>query len=896
MISIIIINIFLLITITKAVAPSDLVISKIQITGGTGKTSEDFISIYNKTNSAIDLNGLRLVKRTKTGTTDTTLKSWVSSTLLNPNTYYTWACSANDFATSINADTSSTQTISDDNGVALRTGAENTGTIIDSVGWGATSNAFVEGSPYSTNPGANEHLERINNSDTNNNSLDFQIIKPITPPICGNSIIETGETCDDGNIISNDGCSSTCQAEVSQAICGNNILETGEACDDGNITSLDGCSNLCQIENPTSILGDVRINELVSDPDTGYEWIELYNTTNKDVNLNNWTIEDGSGTKTILDTTINKFYVLDKPKGALNNSGDIVILKNSDGDIIDSITYGDWDDGDVNDNALAANKTYSLARIHDGESTDNDSTDFKVTTTITKGLANIITEPIINDDNSPDSITEPGYDYSQDIIISEIFPNPLGLDSEAQNGEFIELYNKGEKNVLLNGWRLEIGDLVMEIPLNTTIYANQYLTLNTKNILPLPNDGATIKLFQPLRQTSYQSVTYKKSLENQSYANFLTSGWQWTNQPTPGAANFLRQNPVASFDLIDDPIAEEILRFDSSDSFLDNQTALYSWNFGDGQTSALANPTHVFAKNGKYTITLNIKTNYGSNTISKKINVLKNTADDTEINQAENTIASVNENNTVAVRAGLKPAPTKAPTTANSLITITGTAVVAPNIFGVQYFYLLPDQGEPLYEIYNSKKLFPNIKIGDQLKITGTYSEKPEGPQLKTKEASDIKIIGQTDPVRAGLKPAPTTSSDLKNAPYPRLALIQGEITSKKSPRLYLTDSTGDSEIYISSKTKISLSNFSVGEKVSVLGVLTLANGQPRLQPRSESDITKLDQKDFTVASTTETSTNKIELNQTTKNHLSTKQIIFLYCLGGAFIIIGLLAYLLRKK
>ncbi len=32
--------------------------------------------------------------------------------------------------------------------------------------------------------------------------------------VCGNSIIETGETCDDGGTVSGDGCSSTCQTEV----------------------------------------------------------------------------------------------------------------------------------------------------------------------------------------------------------------------------------------------------------------------------------------------------------------------------------------------------------------------------------------------------------------------------------------------------------------------------------------------------------------------------------------------------------------------------------------------------------------------------------------------------------------------------------------------------------
>ncbi len=100
--------------------PSDLVINRVQITGGSGKTDNDFISIYNRSNSAIDLLGLRLVKRTKTGITDTTIKSWVDPFFLNPGVVYTWANSNDGFADSINADTSSTQTISNDNGIALR--------------------------------------------------------------------------------------------------------------------------------------------------------------------------------------------------------------------------------------------------------------------------------------------------------------------------------------------------------------------------------------------------------------------------------------------------------------------------------------------------------------------------------------------------------------------------------------------------------------------------------------------------------------------------------------------------------------------------------------------------------------------------------------------------------
>lgn len=63
---------------------------------------------------------------------------------------------------------------------------------------------------------------------------------------CGNSVIESGEQCDDGNAVSGDGCSSSCQLEG--PVCGNGVREDTEQCDDGNGISGDGCSAACVVE------------------------------------------------------------------------------------------------------------------------------------------------------------------------------------------------------------------------------------------------------------------------------------------------------------------------------------------------------------------------------------------------------------------------------------------------------------------------------------------------------------------------------------------------------------------------------------------------------------------------------------------------------------------------
>jgi cysteine-rich repeat protein len=62
--------------------------------------------------------------------------------------------------------------------------------------------------------------------------------------VCGNSVIEGIEECDDGNQTDGDGCDSNC----TETTCGNGALSDGEECDDANVIEGDGCSTACAVE------------------------------------------------------------------------------------------------------------------------------------------------------------------------------------------------------------------------------------------------------------------------------------------------------------------------------------------------------------------------------------------------------------------------------------------------------------------------------------------------------------------------------------------------------------------------------------------------------------------------------------------------------------------------
>ena len=150
------------------------------------------------------------------------------------------------------------------------------------------------------------------------------------------------------------------------------------------------------------MLGDpaapkVLINEFVSKPTSpNPEWIELYNPTGGDVSLDGWTIEDGAGNslanlngKTL---PVNGYLVFNF-SNKLNDGGDIIYLSTST-TTVDKVAYGNWDDGNVDDNAPKPGDDESAGRCPNGMDTDNDLADFRIFDNPTPGAPNTISPGI----------------------------------------------------------------------------------------------------------------------------------------------------------------------------------------------------------------------------------------------------------------------------------------------------------------------------------------------------------------------------------------------------------------------------------------------------------------------------------------------------------------------
>lgn len=79
----------------------------------------------------------------------------------------------------------------------------------------------------------------------------------VIPPLCGDGTQDPGEDCDDGNNTNGDGCSATCEDEIIiPPFCGDGTQDPGENCDDGNNLDGDGCSAICEDEIPEPVSCD----------------------------------------------------------------------------------------------------------------------------------------------------------------------------------------------------------------------------------------------------------------------------------------------------------------------------------------------------------------------------------------------------------------------------------------------------------------------------------------------------------------------------------------------------------------------------------------------------------------------------------------------------------------
>ena len=165
-------------------------------------------------------------------------------------------------------------------------------------------------------------------------------------------------------------------------------------------------------------------------------------------------------------------------------------------------------------------------------------------------------------------------------------------------------------------------------------------------------------------------------------------------------------------------------------------------------------------------------------------------------------------------------------------VIIKGFVSVVPDVFGTQYFYIF--DGEAGIKIYSSKKLFPELKIGDYVEVFGKVSESSGEKKINIKDIEDIKRLSDLGEFPKAIRVSINKiNDDLAGS----LVIIEGTILDSGKTKILFSDNTGEIELYLKKGAGVNGNDFEEGSRAEILGIVVPYETGYRILPRTGSDI-----------------------------------------------------------
>lgn len=286
------------------------------------------------------------------------------------------------------------------------------------------------------------------------------------------------------------------------------------------------------------------------------EYIELYNSSDRDINLLGWRLskKTASGNISNLLTSFPEVYIEPdssfiiahencncspdlkySTSGSIADDNTILLFSDNGKSVVDKVGFGVAIDFEGSP-ASNPNTSEVYGRKNNGSDTDNNKADFHLIYAPPKPKEEPKIKPVSPEKTASNS-TKKRSDAK--LIVTEFLPNPEGADSE---DEFIEIKNIGQVSDI-GGYY--IADTIgspksYKIPEGTTLGAGQYLAFySAKTPISLNNKGDGVEVWDRDKNVIDSSPDdCGKAPEGMSYV-LSDSGWVWTKTPTPGKANII---------------------------------------------------------------------------------------------------------------------------------------------------------------------------------------------------------------------------------------------------------------------------------------------------------------------------------------------------------------------
>ncbi len=404
-------------------------------------------------------------------------------------------------------------------------------------------------------------------------------------------------------------------------------------------------------------------------------------------------------------------------------------------------------------------------------------------------------------------------DYSNEIILNEILPNPEGSD----NAEWIELFNKSSQTVNLDGWSLRDASGRTYI-IDSSDFIDIYIEGRGFFIIPrsvssiaLNNNGDVVELLNPSKAVVDSVVYDTKAQDNTSFARNNTGDWQWTEELTKGEKNIFQK---------------QVKIVDMSDSVLQTNTNVKNTDtLDDREVEAEVVKQSQYATSGRVIITELLPSPDGDDRDYEFVELYN--ADDFVVDVTNWRLEDKRDSYILSGTIEPDEYMVLERRVSGIVLNNAGDSIVLKNSLGIEV-----DRVE-----YNKSKQANTYSLSSQdnkwywtdIATPGEINEFIV--DVSDNQDLEVKVLGFSETII-------NTIGDIYNLSKGESVVVQGIVTALPGEIdnriMYIQDETGGIQVYMHSAI---WSDIELGDVVEVSGEISQAYGEYRIKVKSEDDI-----------------------------------------------------------
>jgi len=165
-----------------------------------------------------------------------------------------------------------------------------------------------------------------------------------------------------------------------------------------------------------------------------------------------------------------------------------------------------------------------------------------------------------------------------------------------------------------------------------------------------------------------------------------------------------------------------------------------------------------------------------------------------------------------------------------TMVETQGVVSAPPGVLGEKILYLAGSG----VQVYFHKEEYPDIKLGDTVKIRGELTTALGEHRVKLTQASDVVKVEAAVVVP---EPHHLKTGEIGEDSEGWLVIIEGEVTETSGNTFYVDDGSGEIKVYIKGSTEIDKPKMKKGMAVTITGVVSQTNTGYRILPRWQEDV-----------------------------------------------------------